>query len=134
LVTGRARFTHRELERAVDRWAQALCKVGIGRGDRVPIVALVDHRNVLAMLALAKLGAVAVPINTRWTVPEVSYALGLLEPKSLVADEALMDLAVEAARGAANPVGSLRSTISSLMPTGWMSLRCPTPTFRSKIR
>jgi acyl-CoA synthetase (AMP-forming)/AMP-acid ligase II len=104
LVTARVRFTHRELERAVDRWAQALCKAGIGRGDRVPIVALVDHRYVLAMLALAKLGAVAVPINTRWAVPEVSYALDLLEPKSLVADEALMDLAVEADRGAAIPV------------------------------
>jgi fatty-acyl-CoA synthase len=53
------------------------------------------------MFALAKLGAVAVPMNVRWAAPEVTHALDLVEPVLLLADAECRDLANAGARGAA---------------------------------
>jgi acyl-CoA synthetase (AMP-forming)/AMP-acid ligase II len=87
LVTPECRFTHDELRSAVNRWARLLDEQGVGQGDRVIIAADADHRVVLLMLALAKVGAIAVPCNVRWAAPEVTYAIELCEPALLVADE-----------------------------------------------
>lgn len=103
LVTPTRRYTHETLARSVDRWGHALLAAGVARGERVLIAAQADARYVLTMLALAKIGAVAVPVNTRWAAPEVTYAIDLCEPVLVVADGEYRHLADASIEGATHP-------------------------------
>lgn len=96
LVFGDRRYTFAELERAVDRAAHALKGLGAERGERVMLLARSSDHLVIAMLALAKLGAIAVPLNFRWAAPEIAYAIDQCEPALMVLDEANAELAQQA--------------------------------------
>lgn len=96
LVFGDRRYTFAELERAVDRTAHALTDLGAARGERVLLLARSSDQFVLAMLALAKLGAIAVPLNFRWAAAEIAYAIDQCEPVLMVLDEANAELGREA--------------------------------------
>jgi acyl-CoA synthetase (AMP-forming)/AMP-acid ligase II len=73
LVWRERTWSFAELDARVDRLAQALRGLGVGRGDRV----LVHSRNTNAMFestfACFKIGAVWVPTNYRLTPAEVAY-------------------------------------------------------------
>jgi propionyl-CoA synthetase len=58
-VTGQIRaYTYRELRDAVARFAGALRRLGIGRGDRVIVYMPMVPEAVIAMLACARIGAI----------------------------------------------------------------------------
>ncbi|MEU4314517.1 AMP-binding protein [Nocardia sp. NPDC024068] len=57
------------------RLASALVDAGIGRGDRVAVMARNDIEFLEASLAIAAAGANPVPINTRWRAAEVAHVL-----------------------------------------------------------
>ena len=65
LVFGDVRLTWKEVNDRVNRLAHGLARRGVGRGERVAILARNDHRYLETYWALAKLGAVAVPLNYR---------------------------------------------------------------------
>ena len=67
LVCGDTRLTWAEVDRRVNGLAHGLAGRGIGRGDRVAILARNDHRFLELYWAVAKLGAIAVPLNYRLT-------------------------------------------------------------------
>lgn len=73
LVWGERAWTFADLDARVDRLAQALRGLGVGKGDRV----LVHSRNSNAMFesmwACFKIGAAWVPTNFRLTPAEVAY-------------------------------------------------------------
>ncbi|MDQ1704016.1 MAG: long-chain acyl-CoA synthetase, partial [Frankiaceae bacterium] len=70
------RLTYRQLWDSAARVAGGLRADGIGRGDRVAV----RHGNgldwVLSFLGTLLAGGVAVPVNTRFTDPEVDYVVG----------------------------------------------------------
>ncbi|WP_181779332.1 class I adenylate-forming enzyme family protein [Pseudonocardia pini] len=68
------------LESEVAAMAGRLRAVGIGLGDRVGILAHNRPEFVVALIAVARLGAVLVPFNPRLTHPEVREAAALVEP------------------------------------------------------
>jgi acyl-CoA synthetase (AMP-forming)/AMP-acid ligase II len=61
-------------------------RYGIGKGDRVAIVAANTVEYVLAFWAVTALGGVTVAFNGWWTGPEMVYALELTRPKLLLGD------------------------------------------------
>ena len=64
-------------------------QAGIGRGDRVAILAA-NHPDCLVLLyACARLGAMLVPLNWRLAVPEQIYILSDASVKALVVEQAL---------------------------------------------
>ncbi|GAA1958651.1 long-chain fatty acid--CoA ligase [Nocardioides panacihumi] len=67
--------TTREVGERVARLAGALRGAGVGAGDRVAIVALNSDRHHEVFLASWWAGAVANPVNTRWSAGEIAYAL-----------------------------------------------------------
>ncbi|MBL8382097.1 MAG: AMP-binding protein [Burkholderiales bacterium] len=70
IVDGARRITHRELAADIARTAAHLHAHGIAAGHTVG-VALGDHAGHLTiMLALARLGAVLLPLDHRWTAAE----------------------------------------------------------------
>src|ERR1700716_3444497 len=63
-------------------------RLGVGRGDRVAILAA-NHPDYLVLLyACARLGAMLVPLNWRLAVPEQVFILADASVKALVVEQA----------------------------------------------
>jgi fatty-acyl-CoA synthase len=75
LVMPDVRLTYAQLSSASDRLAAALLDFGIGRGDKVGILMPNSHVYVEALFAIAKLGAIVVPINARLKAEELRYVI-----------------------------------------------------------
>ncbi|MGW0688409.1 class I adenylate-forming enzyme family protein [Streptomyces sp. NPDC002754] len=59
---------------------------GVGKGDRVALLAANTPGWIVAFWATVSLGAVAVGYNAWWTAPEIEYGLGHTRPKVVLAD------------------------------------------------
>ncbi|MDI3326927.1 MAG: o-succinylbenzoate--CoA ligase [Alicyclobacillaceae bacterium] len=75
LIYGERRLTYRELNRRVNRLANALNEMGVRQGDRVAGLLPNGNEILEIMFACAKLGAIFVPVNFRLTAEEVRYVL-----------------------------------------------------------
>lgn len=91
---GRQR-TWREFANRVARLAGALRVLGVGAGDRVSMLALNSDRFVEHYYALFWIGAVAVPVNIRWSLAEILYSLDDAEPSVLLFDDHFAEQAAE---------------------------------------
>jgi len=74
-VIGAVRVSYADFNADVNRCAQALRSLGIGRGDRVAILAGNCPQYPIAYFACSKLGAVLVPVNARFKDDEVHYVV-----------------------------------------------------------
>jgi acyl-CoA synthetase (AMP-forming)/AMP-acid ligase II len=75
IVDGELRLSWREVQARADELAAGLAGAGLGAGDRVGLVLGNSASFVVIVFALARLGAIAVPIGTRSTAPEIAYVL-----------------------------------------------------------
>ncbi|MFR9806843.1 long-chain-fatty-acid--CoA ligase [Pseudonocardia sp. RS010] len=75
LVTGERRSTNAEFADRVARLAGGLRGLGLEPGDRVAIVAPNSDRMVETFYATLWAGAIAAPLNARWTADELGRAL-----------------------------------------------------------
>jgi fatty-acyl-CoA synthase len=104
------RQTYAELDVTVNRTAAALAARGIGPGDRVVLFSHNNHAFVVAYFALARLGAVSVPVNFMLTAGDVAYVLAHSGAVGLIAEDALVPvaeqaLAKQALAGPSGPAG-----------------------------
>jgi long-chain acyl-CoA synthetase len=76
LVCGAERLTWAEMQDATRRLAGALARRGVQAGDRVALLLGNGTPFVLSHFALARLGAVTVPLSVRLQAPEIAYVLG----------------------------------------------------------
>ncbi len=85
LVSLRMRWTWRELEEASTCLAQNYLALGLAPGDRV--ASLLPNRTVLVIryIACFKAGLVSVPLNYRYTAPEMDHAMRVSGATLLVA-------------------------------------------------
>lgn len=88
-----ASVTWSTLHARVEKLADALSRRGIGFGDRVLILMLNRPEYLEVVLATNALGAIAVPVNFRMTVPEVSFLLRDSGARAVFADTTLAPLA-----------------------------------------
>jgi acyl-CoA synthetase (AMP-forming)/AMP-acid ligase II len=79
------------LNARVNRAAGALAAVGVRKGDHVALLLPNGLAMAELLLATAKLGAVAVPINLRLAPPEMVYVLSHSDSRVLVADGELLE-------------------------------------------
>lgn len=84
LVHAEARMTYGETDAWANRLAHGLRAAGVGAGDLVAVLLPSDLDLLRVELALAKLGAVAVPMIESLTRPEVEYVLGHCRPSRLI--------------------------------------------------
>ncbi|MDE0178204.1 MAG: AMP-binding protein [Gammaproteobacteria bacterium] len=75
LVFQAERYTFGELKAEVDRAAKALMALGVERGDHVSLWLNNRSEWVFLMYALATVGAVQVPVNTRFRTNDLDYVL-----------------------------------------------------------
>jgi len=72
-----------EWDRESDALARGMTAQGLARGDHVALVAENRVEWLVLQLAVAKLGAVLVPLNTHYRSEELRYALGQSRSKAL---------------------------------------------------
>jgi acyl-CoA synthetase (AMP-forming)/AMP-acid ligase II len=94
--TGERRLTVTDMVDAVARQAAVLARRGVHCRDRVAILSPNSDQLVQAIFACWWLGAVACPLNTRWSAPELVHALDDSEASLLLTDASLAGAAPEA--------------------------------------
>jgi acyl-CoA synthetase (AMP-forming)/AMP-acid ligase II len=83
LIMDDSSMTYAELEARSNRLAHALIGRGIAPGDRVALLAYNRLDYAVVVQAVAKCGAILVPMNFRLAPPEISRVLADAEPKAL---------------------------------------------------
>jgi fatty-acyl-CoA synthase len=91
-------LTYADLDRRSDALANALREQGINAGDRVGLMCR-DHRGfVEGVLAVAKLGADALLLNTSFAAPQLAEVCRRENAAALIYDEEFAELTAEAGR------------------------------------
>src|SRR6266568_869404 len=97
IVCGGVRWSYAELDRICTRLAAGLRGLGVGAGDHVAILARNSHAFAALRFALARLGAVLVPVNFMLKAEEVAYILKHAGAQMLATDSGLAEVARNAA-------------------------------------
>ena len=96
IVCGDTRWTYAEFDALVTRLAAGLHRIGVGEGDKVAVLARNSHGFAALRFALARRGAVLVPINFMLKAEEVAFILRHAGARTLATDSGLAGLAREA--------------------------------------
>src|SRR3954468_13197385 len=89
------RFTYADLDRRTNQPAPALAGMGIGKGDRVALLAPNCAEYFELQFACGRLGAIMLPLNWRLAVPELRYILSDSTPSLLIHDRSFTDQALQ---------------------------------------
>ncbi|MDQ6948639.1 MAG: acyl-CoA synthetase [Actinomycetota bacterium] len=106
------RETYAQFNQTVNRTANSLNERGVAKGDRIALLAHNCREFVVLYFALAKLGAISVPLNFMLRAEEVAFILEHSGATGLVVEDALAPVAERA-------LASLRHECGVL---GWISL------------
>ena len=92
-------LTFAEMNRRTNALAHALADDGIGEGDRVAVMCR-NHRGFVdATVALSKLGAHCLYLNTSFAGPQISDVVKREDASAIVYDQEFTDLVADAAEG-----------------------------------
>ncbi len=98
LICGDRTRTYGELNEAANRLAHILLDQGLERGERIGVLGRNSDTYVALYFALAKVGAIMVPINFWYKTQEIHYTLQQSESCALIADGCFAALAAPAIR------------------------------------
>lgn len=84
LIMGDAHLTFKQLNEKANRLAYGLMSLGVAPGDRVALLAENCLEFAVVNYAVAKCGAVLVPVNFRYKKTELVYAVNDSEPRVLL--------------------------------------------------
>ncbi len=98
ILCGDTSWTYAEFDAIVSRLAAGLSGIGVKSGDRVAVLARNSHGFAALRFALARMGAVMVPINFMLKAEEVAYILRHAGAETLATDTGLADLAQQASQ------------------------------------
>lgn len=88
LVAGGAQWSFRDLDAEATRTARRLAALGMGTGTRVALALRNGAPFVILVHALARLGAIAVPLNVRLAPPELRWQLADSRASAVISDAA----------------------------------------------
>jgi len=91
LICGAESLTYRELDSLVAKLAGGLKQLGIAKGDRVAMVIGNSIEFVAVMFAVARLGAISVPLNIRHQLAENRHIVEDCAAKIVVHEDDLSD-------------------------------------------
>ena len=87
LIFGDSTLTYAELDLRVDRLGHVLISMGVGPGDRIATLGRNSFTYVAIYFALARVGAIMVPVNFWYKSAEISYILRQAGCSGLIADQ-----------------------------------------------
>ncbi|MCK1542183.1 acyl--CoA ligase [Bradyrhizobium sp. 179] len=83
------RASYSEMDGSSNKYANALRAFGVRKGDRIAVMLPNRIEFPILWFAIAKLGAVMVPINIRYIPREIAYVLSDTQAKFAVVDESV---------------------------------------------
>jgi O-succinylbenzoate-CoA ligase len=107
------RFTFAELNARANRTAHVLSALGVAKGDRVGLLLMNGAEYVESFFAIAKLGAVVVPLNWRLVADELAFILRDSGATVVIYDGAFREVVAELHRG-----GSEAGAVRAWLHTG----------------
>ena len=84
LVFGASRYTFREVAARIDEAARRLIAAGVGHGEHVALWLNNCDDWIFIAFAVQKIGAVLVPINTRFRSRDLAYVLAQSDSSFLI--------------------------------------------------
>ncbi len=87
LVFNEERYTFGEVLERINEVARGLIQLGIEPGDHVALWMVNRPEWIFAMYALAKIGAVQVPVNTRFRTHDLAYLLKQSDARYLIVQD-----------------------------------------------
>ena len=106
-------ISYAEVLRETLATAHALAARGVGRGDRVGVISVNHPTTVYTFIALARLGAIMVPVNADYGVAEVRYVFTHAGVCGVIAAPEALAVAQEACK--------------DIVPAPWFALNQPIP-------
>lgn len=103
MIYGDRTWSWGQFMQTVDATARVLASRGIGRGDRMAVMARNCDGHVILLFALARLGAIMVPVNPEFGVAEAKYVLHHAEVSAVAATQDTLAVAHDAAAGLNTP-------------------------------
>jgi fatty-acyl-CoA synthase len=91
VVYGDTRLTYREFNARINRLAHALMDMGIEKGEKVAVLLFNCNQFLECYFALAKMGAVTVPLNFRLHPEELEYIVNNADAVAFIVGEAFVD-------------------------------------------
>ncbi len=86
------RYTYREFNEQVDKYATVLHNLGIKKNDKVNVHLLNSPEYLFSWFALAKLGAVMIPTNVLCAPFEMEYFVDFAECVAVITEPAYVDM------------------------------------------
>jgi fatty-acyl-CoA synthase len=108
VVYGDTRLTYREFNARVNRLAHALMDMGVKKGEKVAALLFNCNQFLEAYLAMAKIGAVTVPLNFRLHPEEIAYIVNNADAVAFIMGETF----VNTVRGIQKDLPKVRQYIS----------------------
>jgi long-chain acyl-CoA synthetase len=84
------RISYSELDEASNRLANSLITLGIRKGDRIAILLSNSPEFIVTLFGIAKTGAIAVPLDPRYRIGELTYLFNDCLPIALVAESSIL--------------------------------------------
>ena len=99
IVSGDRRLSYADLDEASDKLAHTLVKMGVSKGDRVVMLLANSPEFVVTYFGIVKTGAIAVPLDTKYKIDELTSLLNDCLPKVLVAENPVLELLIPVLSG-----------------------------------
>ena len=120
VIDGAVRIRYRELDAMTATLAANLSARGVGKGDRVAVLLTNRLEAVLSVIAIARIGAIVVPIGTRLRRPEITYIFDDAQPVALIHDEEFAGELPDA-----GPAYAMRFAVGSVAWNALLEARAP---------
>lgn len=118
-VASNRRFSYREVNDRCNRTANALTGIGVTKGQRVGLLAMNSVEFFETFFAIAKIGAICVPLNWRLTADELEFILNDSGVSTLVFGEEFLGAVADLQkRPKLSGKGEGASTISGYLQIG----------------
>ena len=91
-------LTFEKFKNFVDRVSNYLYKIGVKKGDRVGVLLVNSYEFFVSMIAIQRLGAIPVPINTFLKAEEIKYIVENSSIKTLITQLKFREIVVKTAK------------------------------------
>jgi crotonobetaine/carnitine-CoA ligase len=115
-------ITYAQLDREVDRLCAWLGRAGIARPSRVAVMLPHHPEHIVVLLALMRMGVVAVPVNPQLRGAGLDYILQQSEPAAIICDGCYAEQLLPALSYPAAPRTIWRGGVPAAAPAGATAL------------
>jgi long-chain acyl-CoA synthetase len=94
VVCGQSRLSYARLDEDSNRVANALMNLGVKKGDRLAMLLFNSLEFITIYFGVVKIGAIAVPLDTKYKPTELAALFADCQPKLLATESSLLPLVV----------------------------------------